>query len=240
MLEELSNPELGCDAGAADCICEQLHHLHQLGELRLFHGRVARTCLERALDFPANSLVGSSKNKRRGPSRRCVDRFDEFLSRNGYGSAWVEKIPKIRKYLEQSREAKSLPVNHLGRLNRSKVLKKFGLGNNSASIVQMRCTRVKEVLDEFDQLSEVESRARYKHSDLEDKLAEILALPELKLTHGRLINLVWVGKRLGVNPNSIVRTPNLKGLIDAKTQEIERRCRQGVTSKSFQIGGVDH
>ena len=196
--------------------------------------------LERLLGFPIHSLIQSSKVRLYEQARQCITNFEKYLYDCGHGTVWEEKIPDIEAYLESQKNAKALPINHRGSLNRSAILKKFGLGTFSVWIAQRRAPRLKKLLDRYDTTAEDPSYTQYKYSTYEKKLKLLLDDPGLKLTFGRIVSLKWVSERLGISIEAIKKTPPLNALVEEKQREIDRRCRQGVSQKYFRINGVYH
>ena len=214
--------------------------LYENGELGLFRGKVSRQNLERSLGLPTGMLRPSSKIKRYMHARRCIANFDKCLYKLGHGTVWEEKIPEIDAYLKTLKKAKAIPINHAGNINRSAILKQFGLGVLSAWIAQSRAPRLKKLLDAYDTTAEDPSYTQFKYSTYEKKLKLLLHDPDLVLTHGRIVSLKWISEKLGISDVMIKNTPVLKALVEDKQREIDLRCRKGVTQKYFRINGVHH
>ena len=182
----------------------------------------------------------SSKVKSHEQLRRCVENFDNYLYRRGHGNVWAEKIPQIEFYLKSLSKDKALPVNQRGDLNRSAILKQFGLSKNSMSIIQDCNPRLRELLDRYDTTAENPAYTQYRYSIYEDKLKHLLEDPELGLTYGRIVSHKWLTEKLGISEVAIKRTPQLNVLVKNKQREIDQHSRQGVTQKYFRINGVNH
>ena len=214
--------------------------LYENGELGLHRGKVSRRKLGRSLGLPTGSLTPSSKVKLRMHTRRCITNFDKCLYKLGHGTVWEEKIPEIDAYLKTLKKAKAIPINQAGNINRTAILKQFGLGAFSASIAQSRAPRLKKLLDAYDTTAEDPAYTQFKYSKYEKKLKLLLNDPDLVLTFGRIVSLKWISEKLGISASSIGHTPVLNALVEDKQREIDLRCRKGVTQKYFRINGVHH
>ena len=213
---------------------------YEVGELPLRHGKVSRRGLESALGFPIGSLIPSSKNKKFEHARRCIANFDKCLYTLGHGTVWEEKIPEIDAYLKSLKKAKGMPVNQAGNLNRTAILKQFGLGACSVSVAQKRAPRLKNLLDRYDTTAEDHAYTQFSYSKYEKKLKLLLDDPNLVLTYGRIVSLKLISEKIGISTSMIKSTPVLNALIEDKQREIDLRCRKGVTQKYFRINGVHH
>ena len=200
------------------CICKEMRWRYENGELGLFRGKVSRQNLERSLGLPTGMLRPSSKIKRYMHARRCIANFDKYLYKLGHGTVWEEKIPEITTYLEILKKAKALPINQNGNLSRHTILKQFGLGTFSASIAQSRAPRLKKLLDAYDTTAEDPAYTQFKYSKYEKKLKLLLKDTDMVVTHGRIVSLKWISKKLGISPSSIgvcqhSCRPSLRSLI---------------------------
>lgn len=229
-----------CPENTLGCICGELCRLYENGELRQYHGRVARWRLERLLGLPVSSLARFSKIKLHEQARRCIVNFDKFVYSCGYRTEWDRKVPEIEAYLKSLKKSKVLPVNNKGNLNRSAILRQFGLGTNSASIVQDRTPRLRELLDKYDTTAKDPAYTQFRYSKFEENLKQLLEDPKLGLIFGRIVSTKWISERLGVPEQAIRYTPQLNTLVEDKQREIDLRCRKGVTQKYFRINGVHH
>lgn len=153
---------------------------------------------------------------------------------------WTEKIPAILQFLERHKAAGTLPVNELGDLNRTAVLRGFGLGNMSVHIAQNRAPKLRKLLDEFDTTREDPAYTQYKYEGLDVQVRKLLASPDLELTHGWKVSLKWIAEQLGTTPSVLPETPRLKEMIEQRQSEVNQGLRRGTTKKAFQIGGTTH
>ena len=142
--------------------------------------------------------------------------------------------------MKERKAAGTLPVNEQGDLNRSAILREFGLENTSTHVVQKRAPKLRALLDCYDTTRDDRAYTPYKYDALETRLKKVLASGKLKLTHGRIVSILWLANRLGVEPHALRTTPRLSNLIKEKQREIDRQLRQGRTKKAFRIGGMDH
>ena len=223
-----------------NCLCCDLANLYGSNQLKLYRGTVSRERLSEYLKLAKNSLAQKERQRPDAAPGRCLRRFDAILEKRGHGTVWTEKIPAIRLLLEGHKAAGTLPVNELGDLNRSAVLREFGLGNASVHVVRKRAPKLMELLDEFDTTREDPTYTQYKYEGLEMRVKELLTSTDLKLTHGWRISLKWIAEQLGMNSSVLVSTPRLKELIEQRQSEINQGLRRGTTKKAFQIGGTTH
>ena len=223
-----------CPEGTARCLCSNLGELYESGRLKLYRGTVSQTRLEEELRLPRGRLV--NRHKQKNAPGRCLSRFDTLLESWGHGTVWTEKTPQIRQYLEELKSAGTLPVNEQGDLNRTAILREFGLENASTHVVQKRAPKLRALLDEYDTTRDDPAYTPYKHDALETRLKELLSRADLKLTHGRIISIEWLAERLGVYPTALNYTPKLNDLIEQKQRAIDRQLRRGRTRQWFPIG----
>ena len=123
--------EEACKEGTALCICAKLSELYDAGRLKLYHGTVSRLRLEEQLEVPRHKFGQSAKHNPNEAPGRCIRRFDKLLEDWGHGTVWTEKIPAIQEVLERHKLARTLPVNDRGNLNRTEILRQFGLSNGN-------------------------------------------------------------------------------------------------------------
>ena len=229
-----------CPEGTRGCLCGKLSELYESGRLRLYRGTVSRTRLEEQLGLGGNSLRTKARTMPHKAPGRCIRRFDERLASWGHGTVWEEKIPQIRQLLEEHQTAGTLPVNEQGDLNRTAILREFGLENASTHVVQKRAPKLRALLDAYDTTRDDPAYTPYKYDALKTRLKQVLASKELKLTHGRIVSREWIAEQLEVNSSALATTPTLNDLIDQKQQKIDRQLRRGRTKKSFRIGRTAH
>ena len=229
-----------CPEETQSCLCSDISKLYERGQLKRYRGTVSRTRLEEDLKLPKNSLGQKERRRPDAAPGRCLRRFDAILEKRGHGTAWTEKIPAIRLLLEGYKAAGTMPVNELGDINRSVVLRKFGLGNTSVHVVRKRAPKLKELLDEFDTTREDATYTQYKYEGLEVQVRKLLASSDLELTHGWKISLKWIAKQLGTNASTLTGTPRLKEVIEKRQSEFNQGLRRGKTKKAFQNGGTTH
>ena len=232
--------EKACQPGTRGCLCGQLSELYKSGKLKLYRGAVSRTRLEDELDVPRNRLLDAVRLHPGKAPGRCIRHFDKVLENLGHGTVWTEKIPAIRKVLEGHKRAGTLPVNEQGDLNRTAILREFGLGNASVYVIHKRAPKLKQVLDEFDTTRSDPAYTQYKYEALLEPLEKLLASPNPVLTHGRKISLKSLAEQLGTTENALSTTPKLRQRIEEKQSEINQRLRRGQTRRSFQVGGTTH
>ena len=214
--------------------------LYEDHELKLYRGKVSQRGLQRILGLPDQSLNSSSKNRLYEQARRCIANFDKYLHSCGHGTVWEEKIPQIEAYLEIQKKAKTLPVNRSGDLDRTAVMRQFGMGRYNAGTIQKRAPRVKAVLDRYDITAKDPTYSQYKYTRFNKELKLLLKDPGLSLTYDRFVNLKWLSERLGIPVHALQKTPQLKALVVDKEREIDRLSRKGETQQYFRINGVHH
>ena len=229
-----------CPEGTPRCLCRKLAELYESGRLKLYRGTVSRARLEDHLGLGRNTLSPKARAAPQEAPGRCLRRFDQLLESWGHGTVWTEKIPAIRRVLEARKAAGTLPVNERGNLNRTEILREFGVGDGSVHVIQRRAPKLQAVLDAYDTTRDDPAYTAYKHDVLETRLKKVLASREPKLTHGRIVSPKWLADRLGVTPATLTSTPKLNDLIEEKQREIDRQLRQGRTRKSFRVGGASH
>ena len=229
-----------CPEGTPQCLCGKLLELYESGRLTLYRGRVSRARLEDELQVGRNTLSTKARTRPGKAPGRCLRRFDALLESWGHGTVWTEKIPQIRQLLEEHKTAGTLPVNEQGDLNRTAILREFGLGDGSVYVVQKRAPKLRALLDTYDTTRHDPAYSQYKYDTLETRLTQLLASEKLKLTHGRIVSGEWIAKQLKVSASALAATPKLSDLIEQKQQEVDRRLRRGRTKKSFRIGRTDH
>lgn len=229
-----------CPEGTSRCLCGELAQLYDSGRLKLYRGTVSRARLEDELRLGRNAVSGRARTAPEKAPGRCLRRFDALLESWGHGTVWTEKIPQIRQLLDERKAAGTLPVNEQGDLNRTAVLREFGLGDGSVHVAQKRAPKLRALLDSYDTTQDDPGYTPYKHDALENRVKALLASADLKLTHGRIVSVEWLGKRLGVYPTALGSTPKLKDLIEQKQREIDRQLRRGWTRKSFRIGRTQY
>ena len=196
--------------------------------------------MEDELGLGRNTLVQRARAAREKAPGRCLRRFDQLLESWGHGTVWTEKIPQIRQLLEERKAARTLPVNEQGDLNRTAILREFWFGNGNVYVAQKRSPKLRALLDAYDTTRDDPAYTPYKYDALETRLKQLLASPELKLTHGRIVSKQWLANRLGVYSQALSEAPRLSNLIKEKQSEIDRQLRRGRTRKSFQIGRTAH
>ena len=228
-----------CPEGTARCLCSELSQLYDRGRLKLYRGTVSRTRLEDELRLGRNTLSTKARTTPQKAPGRCLRRFDQLLESWGHGTVWTEKIPEIRQLLEDRKAAGTLPVNEQGDLNRTAILREFGLGNGSVYVIEKRAPKLRTLLNDYDTTRDDPAYTSYKYDALEMRLKEVLSSGKLKLTHGRIVNREWLADRVGVYPGALSTTPKLNGLIEQKQGEIDRQLRHGRTRTSFRMRGMD-
>ena len=139
-----------CPPGTLGCLCGQLSELYKSGKLELYRGTVSRERLEEELVVPSSRLTHAATLHPGKAPGRCIRRFDKVLENPGHGTVWTERIPAIREVLERHERAGTLPVNEQGDLNRTAILREFGLGNASVHVIQNRAPMLKQRPDQFD------------------------------------------------------------------------------------------
>ena len=229
-----------CPDNTPGCICKDMRWLYENGELGLYRGKVSRQKLHCSLGLPTGSLFPSSNFKQYMHARRCIRNFDTYLYKLGHGTVWEEKIPTIGAYLGSLKKARALPVNSKGNLNRTAILKKYGLGKGSVSLISSRAPRLKELLDRYDTTAGDPAYTQFRYSQYKDALKRLLEGPKLKLTYGRRVSIKCISDQLNIPRHAITRTPQLNSLVEDKQLEIDRICRTGSTQKNFRINGVHH
>ena len=239
--EKMEDIFIPCQGSPDGCICPSIFGLYEADELPLHRGAISRVGLQTALHFPSNVLFPSSSDRRFTAARRCVANFDTHLTTWGHGSTWHEKIPEIEAHLQALAKAGELPLNWEGKLNHSRVLVDLGAHKGMVDAIPRRHPKIKAIFDEYDEvIRDDPSYTQYKYAGLQDKLKALLAAPDLELTHGRIINLVALGKKLGVVRQVLRDTPQLNELIVGQQAEIDRRTREGTTQETFRLWGVAH
>lgn len=216
-----------------------MRRLYDAKELPLYRGKVARNPLQKLLGYPAGSFLASSKNSNHAGARRCIAAFDRHLRRQGHGTVWEEKVKDIRPFLERLSAAGDLPISGHGGLNRTAVLREFGLGTGSASLFQSRAPLLRALLDEYDEKLRQQGRTQYRYAQHEDRLLEALARPDLNLTHGRIVSKRWLSKATGIPVGAMGYTPCLKRAIDQKQAEVDAALRTGASSETVLVGGAE-
>ena len=227
-----------CPEGTPRCLCRKLEELYETGRLTLYRGTVSQTRLVEQLQLPKGVLV--NRHRQKSAPGRCVSRFDRLLESWGHGTVWEEKIPQIRQLLEEHKTAGALPVNEQGDLNRTAILREFGLKDASTHVVQKRAPKLRALLDAYDTTRDDPAYTPYKYDALETRLKRVLTSEELKLTHGRIVSREWIAEKLKVKPGALASTPKLNELIEQKQREIDKQLRRGRTKKAFRIGRTEH
>ena len=227
-----------CPEGTPRCLCRKLAELYETGRLTLYRGTVSQTRLVEQLQLPKGVLV--NRHRQKSAPGRCVSRFDRLLESWGHGTVWEEKIPQIRQLLEEHKTAGALPVNEQGDLNRTAILREFGLKDASTHVVQKRAPKLRALLDAYDTTRDDPAYTPYKYDALETRLKRVLTSEELKLTHGRIVSREWIAEKLKVKPGALASTPKLNELIEQKQREIDKQLRRGRTKKAFRIGRTEH
>lgn len=222
-----------------ECLCAVMRGLYDAKELPLYRGKVARNPLQKLLGYPAGSLLASSKNPNHAGARRCIAEFDRHLRRQGHGTVWEEKVRDIRPFLERLSAAGDLPISDHGGLNRTAVLREFGLGARSVWIAQARAPLLKSLLDEYDGKLRQQGRTQYRYAQDEDRLLEALARPDLKLTHRRIVSKRWLSKATGIPVEAMNYTPCLKRAVEQKQAEVDAALRTGASSETVLVGGAE-
>ena len=236
---ERRSPQPKCATRDDGCLCSVLHDLYAANELPLYRGRIARTPLAASLGYPAHAFRSSSSAARYSVPKRCIGAFDEHLRANGHGTVWEEKVPRIAAHLDGLSRNGGLPTNSRGDLNRAEVLRKFGLGNGSAWVVQARAPRLKDLLDRYDAEIDRSRQGQYKYAKYRERLQQTLAREDLKLTHDRIISRTWLAKEVGIGRDAF-SSPCLDELVERKQAEIDASRRSGESGRVVVVGGVEH
>ncbi len=219
-----------------------LDDLYQQGELPLYRGKVSRITLKELVAIPNDAIRSSSKNAKWKWARNVLDTYDRYLRDiEGRGIVWEERVPIIKKHLDQLHAARQLPVNSTGRLNQKVVLDSLNFPSSCFLNVLRRAPRLKALFAKYDKIISKHEYSQYRSSALEGRLAELLKRDDIKIVFGRRVNLVWLHENLGLsNSHALFQTPALKALIDQKNVEIKKRTARGTTSRKVRIRGVDH
>ena len=229
-----------CPEGTPRCLCREVAKLYDSGRLKLYRGTVSRQRLEDELGLGRNTVASRARATPHLAPGRCLRRFDQLLESWGHGTVWTERIPAIRQVLEARKAAGTLPVNEQGDLNRTAILREFGLRDGKVHVAQQRSPKLRALLDAYDTTRDDPAYTPYQYEALAPRVTELLARTDLKLTHGRIISKQWLGKQLGVQTFVLSYTPRLNGLIEEKQREIDRQIQRGRTTTSFRIGKTDY
>lgn len=218
---------------------EKLHSLWEAGELPLYRGTVSQARLAELTNLPLSLF----KENGSGPNwaSNSIAEFNNYLRQQGQGTVWELKVPEIRAYLDQLHKSNQLPVNQSGRLNRVAVLSAFGLSERGSPwVVERRAPLLKDLLDGYDKKVIEGEYSQYKYDYLKNELQTILDSEVIPLSYGRIINLVAIGKILGVSKGALSSTPCLHDQIQKKQEEIDKGLRRGKTERQFSIGGLSY
>lgn len=217
--------------------CTTLRQLYDTGMLPISRGKVCRAALRGQLNVSAR-LINSGCD----PYGVVVDRLDIWLREvEGRGLVWEEKAPLIRKWLEARDRDGSIPRNHWGLLNKSAVLRNFGLPSQRVWEVLKRTPKLRQVFLEFEErLAPDREQNRYSYTHLSSAAKKLLDADKIKLTHGRIVSIKDLARQLGISHRAINITPALAAMVQSKQAEVDKRNRQGRTCQSFRIAGVMH
>ena len=91
-----------------------------------------------------------------------------------------KRFPKSNPIWKALKKANALPVNSNGNLNRTAILKKFGLGTGSMSVVLSRAPRLKDLLDRYDITAKDPAYRQYKYTKFKGDLKLLLEAPDLR------------------------------------------------------------
>ncbi|MGY5796182.1 hypothetical protein [Rheinheimera faecalis] len=202
-------------------------------------GRISFISFEKKFNFPYRSLVGSNKDWKW--AREMLNEFENELYEAGIvGTVWERKVPDIRKYLQSLSDIGALPINELGKLNRTSVMQKFGFApNQSTHTAERRAPKLKALFAEYDIVIQSSGYSQYSADHHLDKIKLILNSDDVVLDSSlRSISLKWLANQLGISKSAIVSSPNLMRLIEERAKHLHDAQTRGKTKKSFNVYGA--